>query len=193
MHESEKWKWSRSVVSDSSLPHGLQPTRLLHPWDFRVVGKVPAQRHHRVGRAGFAEMWLLSNEHSGGRLPDLSSSKLLWLVFSRLVISDCCSIPGFPVLHHLPEFAQTPSIESVMPSKHLILRCPLLLVCLQWIPYLWHETLRLRDYFKPSTPAAVFHSMASVFIDESCLNPLLSKCESVSHSVVSDSSWPHGL
>ena len=34
MHESEKWKWSRSVVSDSSQPHGLQPTRLLHPWDF---------------------------------------------------------------------------------------------------------------------------------------------------------------
>ena len=33
MHESEKWKWSRSVVSDSSRPHGLQPTRL-HPWDF---------------------------------------------------------------------------------------------------------------------------------------------------------------
>ena len=34
MHESEKWKWSHSVVSDSSKPHGLQPTRLLHPWDF---------------------------------------------------------------------------------------------------------------------------------------------------------------
>ena len=34
MHESEKWKWSRSVVSDSSRPHGLQPTRLLHPWHF---------------------------------------------------------------------------------------------------------------------------------------------------------------
>ena len=34
MHESEKWKWRRSVVSDSSRPHGLQPTRLLHPWDF---------------------------------------------------------------------------------------------------------------------------------------------------------------
>ena len=32
--ESEKWKWSRSVVSDSWRPHGLQPTRLLHPWDF---------------------------------------------------------------------------------------------------------------------------------------------------------------
>ena len=34
MHESEKWKWSRSVVSDSSRPHGLRPTRLLHPWNF---------------------------------------------------------------------------------------------------------------------------------------------------------------
>ena len=34
MHESEKWKWSRSVMSYSSRPHGLQPTRLLHPWDF---------------------------------------------------------------------------------------------------------------------------------------------------------------
>ena len=27
-------KWSRSVVSDSSRPHGLQPTRPLRPWDF---------------------------------------------------------------------------------------------------------------------------------------------------------------
>ena len=34
MQESEKWKWSCLVVSDSSWPHGLQPTRLLHPWDF---------------------------------------------------------------------------------------------------------------------------------------------------------------
>ena len=33
-HESGKWKWSRSVVSNSQQPHGLQPTRLLHPWDF---------------------------------------------------------------------------------------------------------------------------------------------------------------
>ena len=38
MHESEKWKWSRSVVSDSSRPHGLQPTRLLRPWDFPGKG-----------------------------------------------------------------------------------------------------------------------------------------------------------
>ena len=32
-----KWrevKWSGSVLSDSLWPHGLQPTGLLHPWDF---------------------------------------------------------------------------------------------------------------------------------------------------------------
>ena len=34
MYESENWKWSRSVASDSWWPHGLQPTRLLHPWVF---------------------------------------------------------------------------------------------------------------------------------------------------------------
>ena len=36
MHESEKWKWSRSVVPDSWWPHGLQPTRLLYPWIFQA-------------------------------------------------------------------------------------------------------------------------------------------------------------
>ena len=34
VHESEKWNWSHSVVSDSLWPHELQPTRLLRPWDF---------------------------------------------------------------------------------------------------------------------------------------------------------------
>ena len=34
MHKNEKWKGSHSVVSDSSRPHGLQPTRLLRLWDF---------------------------------------------------------------------------------------------------------------------------------------------------------------
>ena len=32
-HE-RKWKWSRSVVSDSLQPHVLQPARLLRSWDF---------------------------------------------------------------------------------------------------------------------------------------------------------------
>ena len=39
-----------------------------------------------------------------------------------------CSTPGLPVHHQLPEFTQLMSIESVMPSSHLILCCPLLLL-----------------------------------------------------------------
>ena len=35
---SNVWKWSHSVVSDSSRTHGLQPTRLLRPWDFPGKG-----------------------------------------------------------------------------------------------------------------------------------------------------------
>ena len=38
------------------------------------------------------------------------------------------STPGFLVLHHLPEFTQLMTIESVLPSNHLILYRPLLLL-----------------------------------------------------------------
>jgi len=38
------------------------------------------------------------------------------------------STPGLPVHHQLPEFTQLKSIESVMPSSHLILCRPLLLL-----------------------------------------------------------------
>ena len=39
-----------------------------------------------------------------------------------------CSTPSLPVHHQLPEFTQTTSIESAMPSSHLILCRPLLLL-----------------------------------------------------------------
>ena len=38
------------------------------------------------------------------------------------------STPGLPVHHQLPEFTRLTSIESVMPSSHLILCLPLLLL-----------------------------------------------------------------
>ena len=38
------------------------------------------------------------------------------------------SIPGLPVHHQIPEFIRLTSIESVMPSSHLILCRPLLLL-----------------------------------------------------------------
>ena len=39
-----------------------------------------------------------------------------------------CSRPGFPVHHQLPELTQTHVLTSVMPSNHLILCGPLLLL-----------------------------------------------------------------
>ena len=39
-----------------------------------------------------------------------------------------CSTPGLPVHHQLSEFTQTHVLESVMPSNHLILCRPLLLL-----------------------------------------------------------------
>ena len=39
-----------------------------------------------------------------------------------------CSTPGLPVHHQLPELTQTPVHRAVMPSNHLILSRPLLLL-----------------------------------------------------------------
>ena len=49
---------------------------------------------------------------------------------SYLILCDPmkCNTPGFPVLHYFPDFAQTHPTESMMPSNHLILCRPLLLL-----------------------------------------------------------------
>ena len=62
MHESEKWKWSRSVMSNSSWPHGLQPTRLLCPWDppgksTGVGCHCPLHQAPGKGKSNFASFW----------------------------------------------------------------------------------------------------------------------------------------
>ena len=51
MQESGKWKWSCSVVSNSSRPHGLQPTRFLRPWDF--PGKSTGVGYHCLLRVRY--------------------------------------------------------------------------------------------------------------------------------------------
>ena len=62
-----------------------------------------------------------------------------WIQFSS-VDQSCptlcdpmdCSMPGFPVRHQILELAQTQSIRLVMPSNHLILCRPLLLLPLSF-------------------------------------------------------------
>ena len=57
-------------------------------------------------------------------------SQISSVAHSWLTICDPmnCSTPGLPVHHQLPEFTQLTAIESVMPSSHLILCRPLLLL-----------------------------------------------------------------
>ena len=107
MHESEKWKWSRSVMSDPQRPHGLQPSRLLRPWDF--LGKSTGVGCHCLlrGRAtGLQNLqdWVYSNLFILFT-PDWESYKnlqtLLYQILNRKMFSDSPSPLKFIVLPHL--------------------------------------------------------------------------------------------
>ena len=76
-----------------------------------------------------------------------------------------CRMPGLPVHHQLPEFAQLTSIESVMPSSNLILCCPLLLL--------------------PSIPPSI-----RVFSNESTLRMRCPKYWSFSFSIIPSKEHP---
>ena len=62
----------------------------------------------------------------------LSLCSVQFSSFAQSCLTLCdpmnCSTPGLPVHHQLLEFTQTQSIVSVMPSSHLILGHPLLLL-----------------------------------------------------------------
>ena len=69
------------------------------------------------------------------RLSGLTALIQIWYQFSSvaqscLILCDPmdCSTPGLPVHHQLPEFTQTHAHWAVMPSNHLILCRPLLLL-----------------------------------------------------------------
>ena len=85
------------------------------------------------------------------------------LLFSHSAVSDSwrpmdCSMPGFPAHHQLLDSMGSTSIESLMPSNHLILYCPLLLlpsifpsirvfsmesvICIRW-PKFWSFSFSL--------------------------------------------------
>ena len=65
-------------------------------------------------------------------MTEIINSSVQFISVAQLSPTLCnpmnCSTPGLPVHHQLPEFTQTQSIESVMPSSHLILSRPLFLL-----------------------------------------------------------------
>ena len=70
----------------------------------------------------FCTVWLIHSLVRGSQF----SSVAQWC--PTLCNPMDCSMPGLLVHHQLPKFAQTMSIDSVMPSNHLILCHPLLLL-----------------------------------------------------------------
>ena len=85
---SNAWKWSCSVVSNSLRPHGLQPTRLLRPWDF--PGKSTGVGCHRLLQIG--AQWMLGCYLFHGiptfTLPNLSVPNPDNLYYKRTVRTD---------------------------------------------------------------------------------------------------------
>ena len=115
-------------------PQSVLPTRILCPWDF-------CSKNTRVGFCAFLQgifqtqrsntspalqVDSLPLSHRGSRM-SLLVAQLLSRV--RLFVTPySCRTSGFPVLHHLLSLLNLMSTELVMPSKHLVLCHPLLLL-----------------------------------------------------------------
>ena len=81
MDRSEKGKGSHSIVPDSSRPHGLQPTRLLCPWDF--PGKSTGVGCHCLLH------W--SHYFMANRWGNNGNSERLYVLGSKITADgDCC-------------------------------------------------------------------------------------------------------
>ena len=108
---SNAWKWKvASVMSDSSRSHGLQPARLLHPWDF--PGKSTGVGCHCLLQF---PVWLPPNSCLGSPASFSSSQPLGCMPdtsyrVSVLVCSYLCDLTCLPSnsqcchrVHHLKE------------------------------------------------------------------------------------------
>ena len=116
-----------------------------------------------------------------------------------------CSTPDLPVHHQIWTLLKLMSIESVMPSNHLILCCPLLLspsifpsirvfsngsfLCIRWPKY-WSFSFNI-------SPSNEYSGLISFRIDWFDLLAVqfanIRNSVQFSRSVVSDSLRPHGL
>ncbi|XDC78675.1 hypothetical protein R6Z07F_009848 [Ovis aries] len=103
-----------------------------------LVSKITADGDcsHEIKRRLLLGRKVMTNLGSIFKSRDITVLTTVHLVSFSSVAQSCrtlcdpmnCSTPGLPVHHQLPEFTQTHTIESVMPSNHFILCHPLLLL-----------------------------------------------------------------
>ena len=117
-------------MSDSVQPHRWQPTRLRHPWDSpgRNTGVgchfllqcMKGKSESEVTQSCPTLCDPMDCSPPGSSIHGILQARVLeWVAIAFST--------GLPVHHQLLEFTQTHSIESVIPSSHLILCCSLLL------------------------------------------------------------------
>ena len=143
---------------DSLQPLGAQPARLLSSWN--SPGKNTGVCSHSLLQGIFLTqglnmsllhcrqiLYYLSHFHSVQFSSVTQSCPPLWDPMNR-------SMPSLPVHHQLRSSLRLTSIESVMPSSHLILCCPLLLLppippqqqsLFQWVNSL-HEVAKVLEF-----------------------------------------------
>ena len=143
-------------MSDPLLPHGLQPAKLPCPWNspgkntemgchFILQGSSPARDQAQVSciAGRFFTVWA-TRIPSCNKLINYNGKESEKILFMYVYIPEYCksaiSVQSDSLRHHGLQYARLPcplpgswnllklmSIESVMPSNHLILCCPLLL------------------------------------------------------------------
>ena len=106
MHESEKWKWSCSVVSDPQRPHGLKSTRLLRPWDFPSKSTrvgchclLRTKGWHTPNKQRILPIWRSSKQNTGFTLSfGLEMKHQLFLDFRPFSLQNEILHSALPVL-----------------------------------------------------------------------------------------------
>ena len=122
VQESEKWKRSRSVVSDSSRPHGLQPTRLLRPWDF--PGKSTGVGCHCLLWPVVDSQGKQLNAMSFIRTEEVFPLFLFFFFFLfNIVIQQACGRLIYVTLPLIPKIELQQTQENSFPSKEDLRVC----------------------------------------------------------------------
>ena len=125
-----KAKVKMLVVPDSLQPHGLQPSRLLCPWN--SPGKNTGVGSHSLLQRIFpTQGWKLGLPHCRQVLYHLSNQFSSVQLLSRVQLFATPWIAARQASLSITNSQSLPklmSIESVMPSSHLILCHPLLLL-----------------------------------------------------------------
>ena len=130
--------------AQTSPPCSPQAARTSHQKTLLVLGNVVAKRQVRYTASASSQLklvmvakWEVATEVSRASVISVltDSSHLGLLLCCRSVAESCpalcnptdCSTPGLPVCPCLWSLLKLVSVESMMPSHHLILCCPLLI------------------------------------------------------------------